>query len=81
MIRLPNCITVKQESRERLSVARDAFVRRNGDQLRHRTSEDVPSSKDVVGSNLMKLFESFILYLRFLVFSFVTMWKSGSLKN
>ncbi|XP_057781504.1 casein kinase 1-like protein 10 isoform X2 [Salvia miltiorrhiza] len=39
---------VKQEVRERLSGAVEAFARRNGgDHLRHKSSEDVPSSKDV----------------------------------
>lgn len=46
---------MKQEVRERLSGAVEAFSRRNGamhgDHLRHKSSEDVPSSKDAVGSN------------------------------
>lgn len=46
---------VGQEIRERLSGAVEAFARRNGsghglpgDHSRHRSSDDVPSSKDVV---------------------------------
>lgn len=52
------CYLVRQEVRDRFSGAVEAFARRNGsstglhgDHLRHRTSEDVPSSKDVVGNN------------------------------
>lgn len=50
-----NIYLVGQEVRDRFSGAVEAFVRRNasvhglrGDHSRHRSSEDVPSSKDVV---------------------------------
>lgn len=39
---------VKHEIRDRLSGAMEAFGRRNGDPLRNRSSDEVPSSKDVV---------------------------------
>lgn len=48
-------LVVGQEIRERFSGAVEAFSRRNGsghglhgDHSRHRSSDDVPSSKDVV---------------------------------
>lgn len=47
-------LLVGQEIRERFSGAVEAFSRRNGsghgDHSRHRSSDDVPSSKDVVSS-------------------------------
>lgn len=50
-------LLVGQEIRDRFSGAVEAFARRNGsghglhgDHFRHRSSDDVPSSKDAVSS-------------------------------
>lgn len=55
------CTSVGQEIRDRFSGAVEAFSRRNGsghglhgDQSRHRSSDDVPSSKDVVCSCMLQ---------------------------
>lgn len=59
---------VKHEIRDRFSGAMEAFARRNGssaglqqgDHSRNR-SDDVPTSKDVVGRNCLKYFPSHTL--------------------
>lgn len=54
--------TVGKEVRDRFSGAIEAFARRNasprhhGDHSRHRASDGVPSSKDVVNTGLKCLF-------------------------
>lgn len=52
------CCPGRQDVRDRFSGAVEAFARRNGsnaalhgDHSRHRSSEDAPSSKDVVRNN------------------------------
>lgn len=64
------CNIVRQEVRDRFSGAMEAFTRRNGSSSglngdhhsRHRPSEDVPSSKDVVCKNRLSLSLPIMLY-------------------